>query len=350
MITDPKTMARRLRADLAGRGLDVSHSTALEIVAHIHGFADWNTMSANSTSAGASESPTPGTGTQVIGRISGFRAAQEAAWIEALGFTHEAQRPSDHPGFRRLRSGHAVVEVEAREHQMPSADLVIAVDDLDEAHARVAALPHDIAHAGSVAAVDTTPNALRQFTISTPSGHPIAEIRERFSRAPSSPRRPGAASDNLAPITARVEFPASAYSGTGLGGPSIWVKAECFRTLTGVTPRSFDYADGAQGAFRLSRGVARAVAVGGETRVPFLELIWQGDGSRDMECLVYHRDGSPASHLRIESIATRRGTDVVTVEHGGWNEANRAARQDYLDWPERSAAYAAACRAAPAPD
>lgn len=90
--------------------------------------------------------------------------------------------------------------------------------------------------------------------------------------------------------------------------------------------------------------------VGGETRVPFLELIWQGKGSRDMECLVYHRDGSPASHLRIETIATRRGTDVVTIEHGGWNEANRAARQDYLDWPERLAAYAAACHAAPAPE
>lgn len=194
MITDPKTMARRLRADLAGRGLDVSHSTALEIVAHTHGFADWNTMSANSTSAGASESPTPGTGTQVIGRLSSFRAAQEAARIEALGFTHEAHRPSDHPGFRRLRSGDAVVEVEAREHQMPSADLVIAVDDLDEAHARLAALPHDIVHAGSIAAVDAPPNALRQFTISTPSGHPIAEIREHAPVAhsrhgdPSPPR------------------------------------------------------------------------------------------------------------------------------------------------------------------
>lgn len=44
--SDPKTMAKRLRTELAERGLDVTHSQALELVAHQHGHTDWNTMSA----------------------------------------------------------------------------------------------------------------------------------------------------------------------------------------------------------------------------------------------------------------------------------------------------------------
>ena len=38
-MTDPKSMARRLRADLAARDVALSHSEVLEIVAHQHGAA-----------------------------------------------------------------------------------------------------------------------------------------------------------------------------------------------------------------------------------------------------------------------------------------------------------------------
>jgi catechol 2,3-dioxygenase-like lactoylglutathione lyase family enzyme len=39
-----KDMARRLRKDLTDSGVVVSHSQALEIVAHQHGARDWNTL------------------------------------------------------------------------------------------------------------------------------------------------------------------------------------------------------------------------------------------------------------------------------------------------------------------
>ena len=41
-----KAQAKRLRADLAGQGTQASHSDALEMVAHLHGARDWNTLSA----------------------------------------------------------------------------------------------------------------------------------------------------------------------------------------------------------------------------------------------------------------------------------------------------------------
>ena len=46
MSTDHKLMAKRLRASLADRGVEVTHSEALEIVAHEHGARDWNTLAA----------------------------------------------------------------------------------------------------------------------------------------------------------------------------------------------------------------------------------------------------------------------------------------------------------------
>lgn len=42
-----KKMARRLRTDLSESGVAISHSQALELVAHQHGARDWNTLAAS---------------------------------------------------------------------------------------------------------------------------------------------------------------------------------------------------------------------------------------------------------------------------------------------------------------
>ena len=41
-----KTQAKRLRANLAKSGTDIAHGKALELLAHQHGFKDWNTLHA----------------------------------------------------------------------------------------------------------------------------------------------------------------------------------------------------------------------------------------------------------------------------------------------------------------
>ena len=46
MSTDHKQQAKRLRTSLAERGVEVTHSEALELVAHQHGARDWNTLAA----------------------------------------------------------------------------------------------------------------------------------------------------------------------------------------------------------------------------------------------------------------------------------------------------------------
>lgn len=43
---DPKSMARKLRSELSTRKIDITHSTALEIVARQFGLNDWNVLAA----------------------------------------------------------------------------------------------------------------------------------------------------------------------------------------------------------------------------------------------------------------------------------------------------------------
>ncbi len=45
-VTELKTQARRLRDSLRASGVDLSHSAALEQIAHQHGARDWNTLHA----------------------------------------------------------------------------------------------------------------------------------------------------------------------------------------------------------------------------------------------------------------------------------------------------------------
>ncbi len=52
---DPKAMARRLRQTLADRGVEVSHSEALELVAQQYGARDWNTLAAEVSTSSTSD-------------------------------------------------------------------------------------------------------------------------------------------------------------------------------------------------------------------------------------------------------------------------------------------------------
>jgi hypothetical protein len=56
---DAKTMAKSLRAALAERHIDITHSDSLEFVARQFGFENWNILSAKIEAASASDGPLP---------------------------------------------------------------------------------------------------------------------------------------------------------------------------------------------------------------------------------------------------------------------------------------------------
>ncbi|NNE52117.1 MAG: hypothetical protein HKN30_06910 [Sulfitobacter sp.] len=103
-----KAQAKRLRADLASRGQSITHSEALETVAHQWGARDWNTLAARAASAHAGWAP----GQPVAGRYLGhpftghIKAARQAAsgyWSLTLRFDEAIDVvASDHfSAFRR---------------------------------------------------------------------------------------------------------------------------------------------------------------------------------------------------------------------------------------------------------
>lgn len=79
-----KSQAKRLRADLKTRGQSISHSEALETVAHQWGARDWNTLSVLACDEQTGWAP----GQRVSGRYLGhpFTGEVKAARQSANGF------------------------------------------------------------------------------------------------------------------------------------------------------------------------------------------------------------------------------------------------------------------------
>jgi hypothetical protein len=103
-IDDAKSMARRLRGALEGRGLTASHSDTLELVAAQLGFRDWNTTS-------AALSATPSGGPQFTQPVPVMLSLDEAKcrkfYCNFLGFEVEFEhRFAPHmPVYLGLRRG-----------------------------------------------------------------------------------------------------------------------------------------------------------------------------------------------------------------------------------------------------
>lgn len=85
---DSKLMAKLLRQGLAERGVDLSHSDCLELVARQFGVANWNILSARiEAGASASDGEVPRgwirTGNNAKFYRTGLDASLDAAWVES---------------------------------------------------------------------------------------------------------------------------------------------------------------------------------------------------------------------------------------------------------------------------
>ncbi len=130
MSTDHKLMAKRLRASLADRGVEVTHSEALEIVAHEHGARDWNTLAAR-PDAGASFGP-------VIPVLRIFDVAKAREFYgEYLGFAIDWEHTfEDHAPvyFQASREGVLLHLSEHHGDASPAATVRILVPDVMALH------------------------------------------------------------------------------------------------------------------------------------------------------------------------------------------------------------------------
>lgn len=147
-MTDPKSMARRLRADLAARDVTMSHSEALEIVAHQHGARDWNTLAARPDGDGASAPEGPAV---PILRIFD-RAKAVEFYVDYLGFTLDWEHGGhvDHsPLYAQVSRGAARLHLsEHHGDASPGGAALIPVVDVADLHAQLERRDYDFANPG----------------------------------------------------------------------------------------------------------------------------------------------------------------------------------------------------------
>ena len=80
-ISELKAQAKRLRSRLHATGTDISHSQALELIAHQNGARDWNTLVAGA----GNKPPLPKIGERVTGRYLGQPFAGVVRGMNRIG-------------------------------------------------------------------------------------------------------------------------------------------------------------------------------------------------------------------------------------------------------------------------
>ncbi|MBY8850328.1 VOC family protein [Saccharothrix sp. MB29] len=131
-VDDAKAMARRLRAGLAASGTAITHSRALELVAHQLGHRDWNTCHA-ALSAPAGPLLVP-----VLRTFPGDQA--HAFYCGYLGFRvdWEHRFGDGLPLYRQVsRGGCALHLSEHHGDATPGSAVRVAVSDLTRLHAEL---------------------------------------------------------------------------------------------------------------------------------------------------------------------------------------------------------------------
>jgi len=171
-----KRMARALRAALAARSIEVTHSQALELVAQSLGHADWNTFCGAAAAVDGEAAADLKRATPIL-RIFDLAKAK-AFYVDLLGFRidWEHRFAPDYPLYMQVSRGS--VRLHLSEHHgdgTPGSGVFIDVEGLDAFHAELQAK-------GSHARIEPGPNPdMRVLMLWDPFGSRLrfAETRTR---------------------------------------------------------------------------------------------------------------------------------------------------------------------------
>lgn len=138
-LNEAKTAAQALRRSLATTDINISHSRALEIVAHQLGLSDWNTASAALAAAHSDSGPAV-----PVLRIQDEALAKEF-YVEYLGFCVEWEHrfEAELPLYMRIRRGETLLDLS--EHHgdgTPGTVVWIPIGNAEAFHADISSRPH----------------------------------------------------------------------------------------------------------------------------------------------------------------------------------------------------------------
>jgi hypothetical protein len=148
-ILDAKAMATTLRTSLKERGIEISHSRALETVAAQFGFRDWNTLAAEIGSTGGTEAISFRRAIPIL-RIFSEEKAREF-YLDYLGFSIDWEHRFE-PGMPLYMQIHrSDLILHLSEHHgdgTPGSTLFLEMTGIAEFHAELAAKSYKFARPG----------------------------------------------------------------------------------------------------------------------------------------------------------------------------------------------------------
>jgi catechol 2,3-dioxygenase-like lactoylglutathione lyase family enzyme len=327
----PKSMATRLRADLAARGLAIGHSEALELVAHQYGVRDWNTLAARPPSAPPAP-PAPPEGPAVpILRIFD-RAKAVEFYVEFLGFTLDWEHggPESHaPLYARVSRGAAVLHLsEHHGDASPGGAALVPVRDVDALHAELVGRDYDFARPG-VREEDWG----RVMVVIDPFSNRIVFHQPVGSAVEPRP------SEAAAPIELTYELGC---------GPE-----QAFDTFTAGIDRWWDAHYAPEGLVRVDiepRVGGRVVHhLADGTAYTWGEVLVWDRPSHYAQAFTLAQDPEHPSRLDLRFEPGGRGCRV-RFAHGGWTAGNLADRSRFSEWEVLLDRFAAEAEGRPLPD
>ncbi|GAB05415.1 hypothetical protein GII30_06395 [Gordonia amarae] len=318
-ITDAKTMARRLRADLSAAGVEVTHSQALELVAHQHGYKDWNSMAAAPIVA---EQPPAAHSAIPIFRFFDLTRTLEF-YVDFLGFTVNSRHRFDNHSPEYLEVEREGVRLHLSEHYgdaTPGSATIIDVADAATLQRNLVAREYRFARPG----LETQPWGLT-ITIQDPAGNRIIFLQSRTSKAE---RVEGHGAPIVSEITVPVDA-ATAYDAF------IDIGRWWDRRLS-PEPATFEGVHvGAVGE--------PVLLIHRDAQYPIGTVTHAERGVRYSQTFTLAVDSEYPTTLSAEFVKAGEAT-LVRLSHGGWTAGNAAERAKFTEWPELLRRYAATLR------
>jgi uncharacterized protein YndB with AHSA1/START domain len=309
MPTDHKLMAKRLRASLADRGVEVTHSEALEIVAHEHGVRDWNTLAARPLDEGTSFGP-------VIPVLRIFDVAKAREFYsEFLGFAIDWEHTfEDHTPvyFQASREGVLLHLSEHHGDASPAATVRILVPDVMALHRELHAREYAYARPG----VQTQPWGL-EVTVLDPFANRIV-----FHQLTSEDAEPEGGGTAAGPIVHEYDVACS--------------PEHAFATFTGEIatwwPDGYAPEHDVEVAIEPRAGGACTMRLADGSAYPWGTVLdWEPPGHYAMAFTLAQDPDHPS---RIDTWFDPAGGGTrFRFEHGGWTAGNVAGRARFSEWP-----------------
>jgi catechol 2,3-dioxygenase-like lactoylglutathione lyase family enzyme len=313
MSTDPKQQAKRLRTSLAERGTEVTHSEALELVAHQYGARDWNTLAAAHAEVVPPRAGGFGPVIPVL-RIFDVEKAREF-YTDFLGFSIDWEHTFDDHTPVYLQASRDGVLLHLSEHHgdaSPGATVRILATDVMRLHREL----HDREYRYAKPGVETMPWGL-EVAVLDPFANRIV-----FHQLVDDAAATEGGGTSAGPI--EHEYVVACSPGvafevfTGRIG-EWWHPAYAPPGLTGVEIEPVP-------------GGACVMRLAGETTYPWGRVAaWEPPGHVALDFTLAQDPDHPS---RIDVWFDPEGDGTrVRFSHGGWTAGNVAGRARFSEWP-----------------